>query len=274
MKTGAERLRHISSKIQRAKTHMDDVKRQVAAFLSSQPYRIETKRDPQSRRLIYFISRADPCPNGIPVVAGEVIQNLMTALDHLAFQLVCREVGDAPPNVSKIYFPIGADAATYKRDSRKKMLGAHVDTLALLDTLTPYKSGDDLVWQLQQINNIDKHRTLVTAGGAFQSLDIGASLMATAQKHLNELPNSRFRGEKLPEMPLFVRPADRAFPLSVGTELFIDAPDAEPTPNMRFVFELALHEPPIIDSAEIVETLQRMIERVEEIVNVMAPRLN
>lgn len=41
---------------------------------------------------------------------------------------------------------------------------------------------------------------------------------------------------------VFIRTADRTFPLKVGEELFIDGPDALVDEKMRFRFEVVLNE--------------------------------
>lgn len=88
------------------------------------PYKVAVNRDPQTRKPIYFVSSADQVPDAIPLLAGDTIQNLMSTLDHLAYQLVCRDTGDKPANPNWIYFPITDDRAAYEAKKGGKMQGA------------------------------------------------------------------------------------------------------------------------------------------------------
>lgn len=164
MPTAEERLRHVSLKVKRAKEHISELEGQLRSFLDSKPYRVATKHDPQTRKLIYYVSGADSVPDCVALIAGDAIQNLMSALDHLAYQLVCSDTGDAPPNPNWIYFPIADDAAKYDAKKHGKMQGARQETIEAIDALKPYKGGNDLLWILYRLNNIEKHRLLLTVG--------------------------------------------------------------------------------------------------------------
>lgn len=93
-----ERLRQVTLKIKRAKEHVADLERELRAFLDGNPYKVGAKRDPQTRKLIYYVASVEPTPDCLPLIAGDAIQNLMSALDHLAYQIVCSDTGDNPPN--------------------------------------------------------------------------------------------------------------------------------------------------------------------------------
>lgn len=114
MPTREERLIHVTSKIRRAKQHVDQLEREIRQFLDANPYKIAVKRDQESRRPIYYVSSVEPTSTSLSLVAGDVIQNLMVALDHLAYQIVCHDTVDNPPHPNAIYFPITDEAAKYE----------------------------------------------------------------------------------------------------------------------------------------------------------------
>ena len=126
-----ERLHQITLKIKRAEKHIADLERQHRAFLDTEPYKVGTKCDPQTRNPIYYVTRADPIPDCITLVAGDAIQNLMGSLDHLAYQLVCSDTRDKPPNPNWIYFPIADDAAKYEAKKWGEIQGASSTRLTL-----------------------------------------------------------------------------------------------------------------------------------------------
>lgn len=152
MPTPEERLKQIWSKVERAKSHIEELERTVRAFLDTKPYKVGTKRD-QSGKLVYYVTMVEPVPDALALIAGDIIQNLVSALDHLAYQLVCADTKDAPPSPDWIYFPIRDSFEEYETRKRGKMRGANDDTFAALDALKPYKGGTDLLWVLYKLTS-------------------------------------------------------------------------------------------------------------------------
>jgi hypothetical protein len=159
-----ERLIPIRVKIKRAKKHLAELEEAAETYRDSYTHISIDKSgfaqgEPNLRKLptIHFEMLA---------IAGDVLQNLRSALDHVMFNLALV----ANPNASeatlrRITFPIGKSAADYKSHSRariKGMIRAHA--MQFIDGLKPYKSGNELLWKLHETNNIDKHRKLITVG--------------------------------------------------------------------------------------------------------------
>jgi len=263
-----ERLKHVTLKIKRAKEHVADLERQLRAFLDTGPYKVGAKHDPQTRKLIYYVASTEPIPDCLPLVAGDAIQNLMSALDHLAYQIVCNDTGDNPPNPRGIYFPIADDAAKYEAGKRRRMEGAHQETFDAIDALKPYKGENDRLWALYRLNNIEKHRLLLTVGSQAAGINFG-QLMAS---HFS----GTFPGEAVAlfeSMNVFLNPADKGFPLKAGFKLYIGAVDEKPNPKQQFRFDVALSEPGIIDGEPLLETVNQFTALVEGIVTALTPRL-
>ena len=105
MPTADERLKHVTLKMKRAKEHAATLERELRTFLDHGPYKVGAKHHPETRKLIYYVTSAEPTPDCLPLIAGDAIQNLMSALDHLAYQIVCNDTGDNPPNSSRNLFP-------------------------------------------------------------------------------------------------------------------------------------------------------------------------
>lgn len=265
-----ERLELIAVKVERAQEHLASLSAEVRAYLESKPYAVSIRRDPQSRRLIYFVASVRPAPKRLSALLGDTIHNLRSALDHLAFQLVWVATGKSPSN--HVYFPIADDRSKYIEQRRKQLKGATPAAIAAVDGLSPYKGGNDELWLLHKLNNVDKHRVLITAGSAFQSLNIGAHLSREMQKHLSTSPMAD-KFANMPALDLFLRPADRMFPLKAGDELFIDGPDAEPNEKLEFRFEVSFGEEGVAFGVPIVETLASLVKLVEGIPPQFEPHL-
>lgn len=145
----------------------------MRSFLDRGPYKVGAKHHPETRKLIYYVVSVEPVPDCLPLIAGDVIQNLMSALDHLAYQIVSNDTADNPPAPRRIYFPIADDAAKYETKKRERKEGATQATFDALDGIKSYKGGNDLLWVLHQLNNIEKHRLLLTVGSQAGGMNLG-----------------------------------------------------------------------------------------------------
>ena len=126
MPTIEERLAQITPKVERAKKHVGDVNTEILSFIKTNPYTVATKRDPQTRNLIYYVGDVQPVPATVALMAGDAIQNMMSALDHLAYQLVLAGTNDNPPKPNWIYFPIADDAAKYEAKKLRQIENSNV----------------------------------------------------------------------------------------------------------------------------------------------------
>jgi hypothetical protein len=268
MSTADERLKHVTLKIKRAKEHIASLERQLRTFLDSDPYKVGIRHDPQTHKPIYYVTSVEPTPDCLPLIAGDAIQNLTSALDHLAYQIVCSDTEDNPPNPNWIYFPIADSATKYEAKKRGKMQGASQETFDAIDLIKPYKEGNDLLWALYRVNNIEKHRLLLTVGSQAAGINLG-QLMANQLGGI--FPSEAITGFE--SMNVFLNPADKGFPLKAGFELYIGAVDEKPNPKQQFRFNVVLSESGIIDGKPLLETVNQFTVLVESIVNALTPRL-
>jgi hypothetical protein len=193
---------------------------------------------------------------------------LVSALDHLAYQLVCKDTGNRPPAPHRIYFPVADDRRTYDSEKTGQLTGARTETVAAIDELKPYRGGDDALWALHRLNRVEKHRLLLTVGSQAGGVHLG-QLLAT---HLPE----GFPAEAttmLKEMTHYLMPADKGFPLAPGFELYIGGPDEPINPSLQFRFEVVLDEPDIIVGKSISDTIKEMCTRVEFVTAELSPLL-
>src|SRR3990172_3595613 len=137
-------------------------------------------------RPVYHIAGGEDGPPDIARIGGDVIQNLRSALDHLAYQLVLVGTGKPGP-FFHVYFPIFDSAPEYKAGKTRQIKGMRQEAIDAIDGIKPYKGGNDTLWQLHSLNRIDKHRLILTAGSAFESVDIGAELTRGMGESAREL---------------------------------------------------------------------------------------
>ncbi|MGC1184399.1 MAG: hypothetical protein WBA31_04500 [Candidatus Dormiibacterota bacterium] len=270
-----ERLRLIQAKVEPAKKHVNDLESEVHAFLATNPYKVGTKHDPDTRKPLHYLASVKDTPIEAATLTGDAIQNLRSALDHLVHHLV--QVGTGRPGpFYHSEFPIFDSATGYKAGKGRKVQGASPEAVTAIDALNPYKGGNDTLWQLHKLNLVDKHRFLITVGSNFRSVDLGGFGFRRLLASLP--PDSPMReglAETLRTKPpqAFFSPGDRMFPLKAGDVLFEGLPDNEPDEHLQFRFEVAFGEPQVLEGEPLLETLHQMADLVGNVVSAFGPLL-
>lgn len=175
------RLDAIRLKIKRAAHHIAELNTLLLAFRSLHPYEVDSKphRTPElDHTTLYVKSIADP-PEEFPLIVGDAIHNMRSALDHLVWHLV--EVGGGTPN-KDTFFPICVDpdgrhkfqSAIGKGEIKKIPKGADKVLLAA----QPYVSGNDTLRLIHDLDINDKHRLLITIATCYEewSIMLGGSV--------------------------------------------------------------------------------------------------
>ncbi len=255
------------AKVERAKEHIVQLEKILGIFLESDPYKVVAKRDSQTRKPIYYVGNIKHTPALITTISGDILQNLRSALDHLAYQLFLVGTNGASGPGRHIYFPIADSPPEYKSSLPGKVKGMRQDAIDAINCIEPYKGGKGhQLWVLHKLNNIDKHRLLVAVGSAYRSVNVGPML----HRNMQELLGGR---SVVPKLDLFLKPADKLCPLKVGDELFVGAPDAEIDQQMQFRFNVAFGEPQIIEGEPLLETLKQMANIVDGLIPSFGPCL-
>jgi hypothetical protein len=120
---------------------------------------------------------------------------------------------------------------------------------------------------LHRLNNVEKHRLLLTVGSQAGGVNI-------SQDMARHMAVSGFQPEAIAaceSMGIFVNPEDTGFPLKAGFELFIAAVDEKPNPKQQFRFSVALNEPGIIEGKPLVETLHQLAGVVDNVITALTP---
>jgi hypothetical protein len=159
----APRPEGVDAKIQRAKRHFAAIKREVRAYISSHPEIIEAKLDLNIPGYRLYAEIRQPS-TGLSVMIGDFLFDLRSALDHLARGLVETE-GNTPSDLQspRTMFPIFD--STNKPQKLGVAGGVDPNALSLIERLQPYMRPDGKywlspLWVLNELHNIDKHRTL------------------------------------------------------------------------------------------------------------------
>lgn len=155
-----DRLILVRTKIERAKKHLLDLEAQLKEFHDQRLNVVGSKGDFEAGQGTHFHVDLPILPFDSITAAGDIVHNLRCALDHLAYQLVIVGSGKEPSR--RVEFPIAKDLATYEATKAKKVEGMRPLAVRHIDNLKPYKGGNQLLWRIHELDNIDKHRTLFT----------------------------------------------------------------------------------------------------------------
>jgi hypothetical protein len=163
--TAKDRIALIRAKVERARKHFRNLELELISYRDKNLEVVSGTVDSRTGK----VGGAQSFHN-LPLLsfdalttAGDVIHNLRSALDHLAHQLVLVGSPGAEPSRS-IEFPIAKDAVTYEASKPRKVQGMRPDAVKAIDDLKPYKGGNDVLWRIHELDNIDKHRSIFAVG--------------------------------------------------------------------------------------------------------------
>ncbi len=160
-------------KIGRAREHVRNLDAEITEFIESAPPTITviTKSDPATGGVRQSIVIDGPkIPLRLSVIAGEVVHQLRSSLDHLIWQLVVANGSHEPSRL--LEFPVVRDSTNYASAAGQKLKGVRADAAELIESLQPYRPyeegasiQDHPLLILHDLNIIDKHRFIIATGG-------------------------------------------------------------------------------------------------------------
>lgn len=165
-------LVHIDMKSRWAQEHFDVLEREIDKWIKLPPYTVRHEDDLKNVLQVWRVE-IGLTPESIPKALGDWVCCLRAALDQLAWQMAHilapgRTFTDKEErNISFLIFR--ENSSTY-RDRRMLFPAAVADAF---DTIQPHLRGsayrDDPLWQLNELWNLDKHRTIPISNN---SLDV------------------------------------------------------------------------------------------------------
>jgi hypothetical protein len=163
-----ERLNAISryalvrAKVERAKQNLRDLESSQAAFHGDVPGAkryVPSKKRPSGQVHVYRTTF------DTLTAAGDVLNNLRGALDHLITQLsLARFPRLTQKQMRTCQFPIYKSKAVYESRKGEDIKFIRPEAVKLIDSLKPYKEGNHALWMLNELNNTSKHRLILNVG--------------------------------------------------------------------------------------------------------------
>jgi hypothetical protein len=151
------------------------------AFENSEAYTFRTEREPRSPEEVLYRCYADERqapPDHWPLLAGEAIQNLRSALDHAVWS-AWQAAGNAGTG-DHTQFPITLSPAQFASQVGKVLQGVPEPIRAIVEATQPYNALPDgpqfdELQRLRTLSNIDKHRTLAAVVSAIRLEYVGVA---------------------------------------------------------------------------------------------------
>jgi hypothetical protein len=251
----------LTAKLKRAEEHIFNLREFWSGFIDAGAYPILSQDVPDRSYRLYYLGSVEAIPADVPLIIGDAIQNLRSALDHLAYRLACIGKQSSGP-FKRIYFPIGDDPQKFEAGIRAIKQCLTPAAVKALTEIKAYPRGDgEIFWQINCLNNIDKHRLLLTV---------------TSQNRLHSMAPAeiakiryQFAGvlQNVPEIndpKMFLKQGVRH--LSLEARHVLDVfPMSEVHENMQFPIEIAFGEPEIVKGKPVVEMLHQAASGIRSI---------
>jgi len=168
----------------RAYKHLQALKSEVNDFIFGQgkPYSFRGEEDLENALYRIRFELRDP-PDSIPLTLGDFLYCLRSSLDQLTWSLAKLSLPYPEGTQFPIFnFPLSTDL---RRRFDRYVNGVPADAVRIMESLQPHCGGDTaclrshLLWRLNLLCNIDKHRRIPVYGIGFEVPDI---MMLTAEE--------------------------------------------------------------------------------------------
>jgi hypothetical protein len=118
--------------------------------------------NPQASSIGVSVVVGREVPPQIPLIVGDCLQNLRSALDYLVWELCL--VSNVEPT-DKHAFPICRTKESFRDIKGQRLAGLPEDVIKEVEDFQPYQAGQDWaktsLWVLNELSNINKHRRIL-----------------------------------------------------------------------------------------------------------------
>jgi hypothetical protein len=158
-------------KIKRADQHIQELASALNAFLQTDFYQLIMEPNLGNGTTIRVECR--PIPEDIPLIIGDAIHNLRSALDLMHCEIITRAGGTPTTNDAFRVVKTRDALIGALNEGEIKRAGATIIDL-IVDTIRPYREagGNDAICALHDLDIVDKHRLILPifgVGGSFSA---------------------------------------------------------------------------------------------------------
>jgi hypothetical protein len=149
------------AKYKRADAHADALHREISVYRESDTVNIVHDGDPETGEYVFRVELSEEPPlRRWGLTVGDILHNLHSALDSLAWQLAIAFHSHEPSesDARSIYFPLATSPQTFASYGvLKQTLPMH---RAILQDVQPYQGGYGSLRVLSELSRRDKHRAI------------------------------------------------------------------------------------------------------------------
>lgn len=256
----ADALKGCRLKIGRAEQHLRDLHGVCQPLMRPGRDAFTYTDFPERGQRFYHLKREPEIPDVVAILTGDAIQNLRTALDHLAFSLyLTGPKKGVTKDLHRLYFPIGSSANEFPQQRDQSLRGFwRSDAVAALNAIEPYGGGKgDILHVLSKLNVTDKHRLLLTVAASTGASDLGSFMFEDMRSLLSPEKAALLQPSM---MAAFFKPADVDCPLKASDPFVIEPLDRLPNPHYQGTLDIAIYEPKILKCQPVLPLLQQMVD--------------
>jgi hypothetical protein len=155
------------SKAQWAKGHIYNLINEYRALLDSDLTRLTIEDDFEPGQQRVKVVRITEFPPSIPLIIGDAVHNLQTAFDYIMVAIT---------GMDWMALPVGRTRDDIiSKSTHYRTIKETFPNLAtfILDEIQPYQRGQFLLWELSELDRIDKHRLILPTINQAHRLGVG-----------------------------------------------------------------------------------------------------
>jgi hypothetical protein len=180
----APQLEGVRAKLLRAQDHFEDFDRRVEASLASESdggtIPLTSKVDEDRHSITFGIPPSKPLDPALPLIIGDCVHNLRSALDHLVLQLALLKGTSITEAADKTSFPVCLLRKDFRSKTKRFVDLIKPEALTAIEDFQPYKTSDPpdtaFLWLLSELDIIDKHRLLVVVAKKIKMTEIAGTM--------------------------------------------------------------------------------------------------
>jgi len=230
-------------RLQWGKKHIRDLKRRIRSFIKKDIYLHVHDYDSDRRQEVRKIRFTEPLPDEFALRIADVVANLRFALDYAVFAILKDKIPSKNHNLIK--FPFADTRSDLQRGAALKHFPEDIKPLFM--SFNPYKTGNNFLWALNRICNIEKHRLL--------------SPIKIACRVNGVTPGQTFNAENIP-LGRFDRSKNEVIYSILDTKEGVEY-------NSQLTFAITFGEVEVVESQPVVIILDQFASMVQTILPIM-----
>jgi hypothetical protein len=182
--TGSPKLTGVRAKLLRAQDHFKDLHARIESSLRSEPdggsIPLTYKVDEDRQSVTFGLPPGKPLDPALPLIIGDCLHNLRSALDHLVLQVALLKGTSISDSEDKTSFPVVLDPNDFLSKTKRFADLVRCEALTAIEDFQPYKTSNPpntaFLWLLSELDIIDKHRLLVVVAQKIKMTEIAGTM--------------------------------------------------------------------------------------------------